>query len=144
MKGTGMLLAFAAVLAAACGSGPDRDERLGEQTKKLIVATDDARAQRAGVTNQDIAVPLRTALSGYPVTEYREDKAIPVVLRSEAGGREDVGKLESINVYATSGRNVPLSQVADVVLAFEPSKIRRREAVGARPPSESGVAGNGA
>lgn len=62
------------------------------------------------------------------VTEYREgDKAIPVVLRSEAGGRDDIGKLESINVYAQSGQNVPLRQVADIVLTFEPSKILRRD-----------------
>jgi len=100
----------------------------GEQTKKLVVAIDDVRARRAGITNQDIAVSLRTALSGYTATEYREgEKAIPVVLRSESGSRDDIGKLESINVYGQSGENVALRQVADVVLAFEPSKIRRRD-----------------
>ena len=100
----------------------------GEQTKKLIVEIDNARARRAGITNQDIAVSLRTALSGSTVTEYREgDKVIPVVLRSEVGEREDIGKLESINVYAQSGQNVALQQVADVVLTFEPSKILRRD-----------------
>ena len=100
----------------------------GAQTKKLIVNIDNVRARRAGITNQDIAVSLRTALSGSPVTEYREgDKAIPVVLRSEVGGREDIGKLESINVYAQSGQNVALRQVADIVLTFEPSRILRRD-----------------
>ena len=100
----------------------------GKQTKKLIVEIDNARARRAGITNQDIAVSLRTALSGFPVTEYREgDKVIPVVLRSEVGEREDIGKLESINVYAQSGQNVALRQVADVVLTFEPSRILRRD-----------------
>ncbi|WP_420438760.1 efflux RND transporter permease subunit [Candidatus Palauibacter sp.] len=100
----------------------------GKQTKKLIVDIDNARARRAGITNQDIAVSLRTALSGYTVTEYREgEKAIPVVLRSEVGEREDIGKLESINVYAQSGSNVALRQVADVALTFEPSRILRRD-----------------
>lgn len=100
----------------------------GEQTKKLIIEINDAQARRAGITNQDIAVSLRTALSGSIVTEYREgDKAIPVVLRSEVGDREDIGKLESINVYAQSGQNVALRQVADVALTFEPSKILRRD-----------------
>ncbi len=99
----------------------------GQQTKKLIININDAQARRAGITNQDIAVSLRTALSGSVVTEYREgDKAIPVVLRSEVGDREDIGKLESINVYAQSGQNVALQQVADVELTFEPSKILRR------------------
>lgn len=100
----------------------------GEQTKKLIVEIDNARARRAGITNQDIAVSLRTALSGSTVTEYREgDKVIPVVLRSEVGERDDIGKLESINVYAQSGQNVALRQVANVALTFEPSKILRRD-----------------
>lgn len=99
----------------------------GAQTKKLLIEINDAQAGRAGITNQDIAISLRTALSGSIVTEYREgDKAIPVVLRSEVGDREDIGKLESINVYAQSGQNVALSQVADVQLTFEPSKILRR------------------
>ncbi len=100
----------------------------GAQTKKLVVDIDNARARRAGITNRDIAVSLRTALSGSTVTEYREgDKAIPVVLRSEAGGRDDIGKLESINVYAQTGRNVALRQVADIELVFEPSRILRRD-----------------
>ena len=100
----------------------------GAQTKKLVVKIDNARARRFGITNRDIAVSLRTALSGSTVTEYREgDKAIPVVLRSEAGGRDDIGKLESINVYAQSGRNVALRQVADIELKFEPSRILRRD-----------------
>ena len=100
----------------------------GAQTKKLVVNINNARARRAGITNRDIAVSLRTALSGSTVTEYREgDKAIPVVLRSEVGDREDIGKLESINVYAQSGLNVALRQVADIELVFEPSRILRRD-----------------
>ena len=100
----------------------------GARTKKLEVRVNQPRARRAGVTNRDIAVSLQTALSGYETTQYREDdKLIPVVLRSGAAYRDDIGKLESINVYAQStGRNVPLKQVADVELSFSPSKILRR------------------
>ncbi len=100
----------------------------GEQTKKLVVKINAAQAERAGITNQDIAISLQTALSGSIVTQYREGtEAIPVVLRSEVGDREDIGKLESINVYAQSGQNVALRQVADISLMFEPSKILRRD-----------------
>ena len=100
----------------------------GEQTKKLIIGINEAQAERAGITNQDIAISLQTALSGSTVTQYREGtEAIPVVLRSEVGDREDIGKLESINVYAQSGQNVSLRQVADITLTFEPSKILRRD-----------------
>ncbi|MEM9664298.1 MAG: efflux RND transporter permease subunit, partial [Bacteroidota bacterium] len=101
----------------------------GQQIKKLVVRINETRARRAGVSNQDIAVSLQAALSGYATTDYREgDESIPVVIRSEASDREDIGKLQSINVYAQStGQNVPLSQVADVSVQFEPSKILRRD-----------------
>ncbi len=101
----------------------------GAQTKKLVVNIDEARAKRAGVSNQDIAVSLQTVLSGITTTEYREgDKVIPVVLRSVAADRTDVGKIESMNVYAqATGRNVPLKQVADVELVWQPSEMIRRD-----------------
>lgn len=57
-----------------------------------------------------------------------EGKVIPVVLRSESHERGDISELESINVYAqNSGQNVPLTQVADIIVAFEPSRILRRD-----------------
>jgi multidrug efflux pump subunit AcrB len=100
----------------------------GPWTKKLVVAIDQARARRAGVTSQDVAVSLQTGMSGIEVTEYREgDKVIPVTLRSAAADRQDVGKLESLNVHAqATGQSVPLKQVADVSLQWEASKILRR------------------
>ena len=99
----------------------------GSRIKKLDVLVSDARARRAGVSSQDIAVSLQTALSGFETTQYREgDQIIPVVLRSVAADRQDIGKMESINVYAQlTGRNVPLRQVADIELAYQPSKIKR-------------------
>jgi multidrug efflux pump subunit AcrB len=100
----------------------------GPRTKKLVIDIDQARARRSGVTNQDIALSLQTNLSGYQSSEYREDdEVIPIVLRSVAADRQDIGKLESLNVYAqATGQSVPLKQVADARLAWEPAKIFRR------------------
>lgn len=99
----------------------------GPRAKKLVVRVNQARAQRAGLTNQDIAVSLQTILSGITTTDYREDdEVIPVVLRSVSADRRDVGKLESHNIYEQStGRAVPLKQVADVIVEFEPPLIHR-------------------
>ncbi len=101
----------------------------GQRTKKLIVKINQARAQRAGVTNRDIAISLQGALTGIEATQYREeDEVIPVTLRSVAAERQDIGKLESINVYAqATGRNVPLKQVADIEVVWQPAKILRRD-----------------
>jgi multidrug efflux pump subunit AcrB len=101
----------------------------GRWTKKLLVNVNEPRARRAGVTNQDIALSLQAGLSGFEMSEYREDnKLIPITLRSVAADRRDAGKLESLNVYAqASGQSVPLKQVADVEIAWEPAKILRRD-----------------
>ena len=97
----------------------------GERVKKLIVDIDAVRARRAGLTNRDVAVSLQGVFSGFYPTQYREDdEVIPIALRSIAADREDVGKLESLNIYSSAtGQSVPLKQVADVEIAWEPSKI---------------------
>jgi multidrug efflux pump subunit AcrB len=104
------------------------DDDWGPMAKKVRVEIDQPRARRAGVTSQDVAISLQSYLSGIETTEYREgDEIIPVTLRSVAGGRSDLGKIESINVYAQStGRSVPLTQVANVELEWEAAKVVRR------------------
>jgi multidrug efflux pump len=100
----------------------------GLRTKKLVVKIDQARARRAGVSSQDVALSLQTLFSGFEVTQYREDdKVIPVTMRSVTADRQDLGKLETHQVYAQgSGKSVPLSQIARLELAWEPSKVIRR------------------
>ena len=101
----------------------------GLPTKKLQVTVDQERARLAGVTSDDVAYSLRTGLAGIEMTQYREgDKLIPVKLRTVASDRQDVGKLDGLSIYAqSSGNRVPLKQVADVELVFEPGIIRRRD-----------------
>ncbi len=105
------------------------DDDWGARSKKILVDINQPRALRAGVTSQDIAISLQTFLSGLETTEYREDdKLIPVTLRSVGAQRQDIGKLESINVYSqATGRSVPLRQVADLDVVWQPAKIKRRD-----------------
>jgi multidrug efflux pump subunit AcrB len=100
----------------------------GTRIQKILVKIDEARAKRSGLTNQDIAVSLQTLLSGFQTTEYREgDKVIPVVMRTVAEDRENIDKIESLNIYSLqTGRAVPLKQVADAELVWQPAKILRR------------------
>ena len=98
----------------------------GTRSKKLIAEIDETRARLAGVTHEDIAISLQTYLTGIEATEYREDdKLIPVILRSANSQRED--ELGSINVSSQiSGSSVPLSQVVQPKLVWQPAKIERR------------------
>ena len=101
----------------------------GAHTKKLVVRIDQPRARRAGLSSQDVAVSLQTVLSGFETTDYREeDKIIPVTLRSVAADRQDIGKLESLNIFSQlTGSAVPLKQVADIDVTWEPAKYLRRD-----------------
>ncbi len=101
----------------------------GMRTKKLRVKINQARARRASVSNQDIALALQTGLSGLVSTDFREgEELIPVVLRSDAAERQDLSKLAAINVFSSSsGRAVPLRQVADIEVDWQPAQILRRD-----------------
>ena len=100
----------------------------GPRSPKLVIDINQTSAYRAGLTNQDIAISLLTNVSGLETSQYREeDRVIPITLRAKAADRDDFGRLESLAVYSQqSGRNVPLKQVADTQIAFEPSKVLRR------------------
>ncbi len=101
----------------------------GTRIQKIIVKIDEARSKRSGITNQDIAVSLQTLLSGFKTTEYREgNKLIPVIMRTIAKDREDIDKIASLNVYSLqTGKAVPIQQVADFELVWQPAKIIRRD-----------------
>lgn len=105
------------------------DDDWGAQSKKITVDISGPRSRRSGITNQDIAISLQSVLTGYDATDFREnDRLIPVTLRSAAGGRTDVGKLETLNVYSQqTGNSVPLKQVAELRVDWQPAKILRRD-----------------
>jgi len=101
----------------------------GLQTKKLLVRVNQELARRSGVTSEDVAYSLKAGLTGIELTQYREDdELIPVTLRTVAADRQDFSKLDGLSVYSQStGRTVPLKQVADVELTFESGVIERRD-----------------
>ena len=101
----------------------------GIQNKKLSIQIDEAKALKEGITNLDIALSLQSSLSGFEVTIFRkDDKLIPIILRSNENTKDDINRLETINVYSqSSGKNISLSQVASVQVVYEESKIIRRD-----------------
>ena len=101
----------------------------GLPTKKLVVDIDQQRAFMAGVSNNDVAYSLEASLVGIDLSQYREDdKLIPITLRTIPSDREDFSKLDGLTIYSrTSNLSVPLKQVADIHLTFEPGVIRRRD-----------------
>lgn len=101
----------------------------GLPIKKLLIEINQTRARRSGVSSKDIAISLQTGLSGLELTQYREgDSVIPVVMRTVENDRKDLGKLESLSVYSqANGTSVPLKQVADIKVVWEPALILKRD-----------------
>ena len=101
----------------------------GPKIKKIVIDIDPLKAQNAGLTNQDIAISLRTALSGYTVGNYREGKDnISIIMRDANHDNVKVEHLEGINIYSQStGINVPLSQVAEMEVIWQFANILRKD-----------------
>ncbi len=113
-------------LSSIAGTKNVKDD-WGPKSKKFLIEIDQNRAQTAGITSQDIATSLQTVLDGFQTGEYREeDKSIPILMRSDNNQQQSLASLETLNVYSqTSGRSVPLLQVASIVPQWQYSKIRR-------------------
>ncbi len=101
----------------------------GPKTKKIVIDIDPLKTQNVGITNQDIAISLRTDLSGFNIGDYREGKDnIDIMMRDANHDKIKIENLESINIYAQStGANVPLSQVAEVQIIWEFANIIRKD-----------------
>ena len=103
----------------------------GEWTKKLEIEVSQDQAKRFGLTSYDVAASLQSQISGLQATEFREGReVIPIELRAKGGDREDLGRIENLNVYSFQGsEKVPLLQIARSQLTWQPSGIRRRDRV---------------
>ncbi len=100
----------------------------GLRVRKMKVDVDRERARRAGVTNDDIALSLRAGLSGVELSQLRENEdLIPIVMRSGSAERTDIDRLRTMPIHAPGGGSVPLEQVADLEVAWQPAIIKRRD-----------------
>lgn len=87
------------------------------------------QARNAGITRAQITQALQRAYGGVTVSVYREgDELLPVVLRSPAAERHDVGALRYVQVWSpVAQRSIPLSQlITRYETSSEDALIQRR------------------
>lgn len=101
----------------------------GPKIKKLVVDIDPNKAQRAGLTNMEIALALNTGLSGMKVGDFFDsDEQIPIFLKNENSDEHDIETVQAFNIYSSArNQNVPLSQVADVKVEWQFGKVIRKD-----------------
>lgn len=115
-------------MASIAGTKNIKDD-WGPKIKKVRIEINQDKAGRAGITNQDIALSLQTALSGMDIGDYRDlDGNIPIIMTNLERDAIDVHDLESINIFSQmTGKNVPLIQVANIDIDWQIAKIFRKD-----------------
>ena len=121
----GRLVAALAAIPGTLDIKQDWDNKV----LKIRVNIDQARARRAGLTSQEVALSTSSYIDGAQVTDYREgDALIPVIFRAAEAERAALGTIRDLAVYSASrGVNVPLSQIADFEPVWQFSRIKRRD-----------------
>lgn len=102
------------------------NDNWNESVKALRLEVDQDKARALGVTSQAIAQAARTINSGSTIGQYRDgDKLIDIVLRQPLDERDAITDLASAYVPTTSGRSIPLGQIAKATFAWEPGVLWR-------------------
>ena len=102
------------------------NDNWNESVKSLKLEIEQDKARAIGVTSQSVAQSSRTILSGTTIGQYREgDKLVDIVLRQPLEERNAITDLGSANLPTSSGRSVPLTQVARIDFGFEPGVLWR-------------------
>ncbi len=102
------------------------NDNWNEQVKALRLDIDQDKARALGVSSQSVAQSSRTGLTGVTVGQYREgDKLIDIVLRQPAEDRNAITDIAEGYLPTTSGRAVPMLQVAKVEVGWEPGVLWR-------------------
>ncbi len=124
-----LLRARADEIKAILRNSPDMrgvNDNWNESVKALRLEVDQAKARALGVSSQSLAEALRTQFAGSTVGQYREgDKLIDIVLRQPLQERNAMSDLASAYVSTSSGRAIPLTQIAKPHFTWEPGVLWR-------------------
>ncbi|MEN9559568.1 MAG: hypothetical protein RLZZ502_779 [Pseudomonadota bacterium] len=99
----------------------------GDRVPALKVQIDQDKARALGVNTATISRTLGSAVTGGSIGTYREgDQLLDLVLRAPQALRQDPAQLGEMMIASSTGRFVPLKQVASIQTVLEEPIIWRR------------------
>ena len=99
-----------------------------EKSRVLSLSLDQEKMRALGVSSHDVALTLYTEINGASVAQYyRGDRTIGMVFRLKEADRDTLEKVKNLPIGLSSGRYVPLSQVAKISYQAEDGLIWRRD-----------------
>ena len=102
------------------------NDNWNESVKTVRLEVDQAKARAVGVSSQQIAQAARTINNGTTIGQYRDgDKLIDMVLRQPLAERNEITDLSNVYVPTTSGKSIPLGQIAKANFSWEPGVLWR-------------------
>ncbi|MBI5268475.1 MAG: efflux RND transporter permease subunit [Burkholderiales bacterium] len=102
------------------------NDNWNEQVKALRLEIDQDKARALGVSSQSIAQASRVMLSGSTIGQFREnDRLIDIVLRQPVDERDAITDIGNAYVPTSTGRSIPLTQIAQVGFGWEPGVLWR-------------------
>lgn len=101
----------------------------GPKIKKLVVDIHPDRAQRAGLTNMEIARALHSGFTGIKAGDFfAHDSQIPIILKNEYDDDHNIESVRAFNIYSqTLDQHVPLAQVAAVNVEWQFGRVIRKD-----------------
>ncbi|MCW8931412.1 MAG: efflux RND transporter permease subunit [Gammaproteobacteria bacterium] len=130
-KDRDVLRSIAADVATFMRDHPNVDNvnfNWNELSKVVKLKIDQDKARVLGISSQELAVVINSILSGYSITQFRDDdELIEVLARAEKNERIGLGNLSDIDIPTNNGTYVPLSQLATISYELEEGLIWRRD-----------------
>ncbi len=97
-----------------------------EGIPEVQIRVDRTRASQYGLTAAQIASSVRGTISGITATQFKyKGDEIDVVITGDDTIKQSISNLKQMMISTTAGFNVPLSQVAEVVIDRGPVTINR-------------------
>ncbi|SFR52327.1 efflux RND transporter permease subunit [Thiomicrospira sp. ALE5] len=99
----------------------------GQRAPVVQLEFDLQRLAQLGFTRQTLHQQLQFALQGQSLTELRIDtRSVALVARADKREEINLEQLASLLVTTPTGQSLPLSQLAELVIAYEDPVLKRR------------------
>jgi len=100
----------------------------GEKSKTLRLIMNQDEVRRAGMSSDEVARAMNMILSGVSVTQVRDSiYLIDVVARAPEDERLSLESLQRLRINLSSGKSIPLSQLAEIEYTIDESYLWRRD-----------------
>jgi len=96
--------------------------------QEVRISINEEQAALRGLTVQEIALEVRTALSGLTATTYRDgDEDVDVVVKLPDSARNTLEELLALRMSTYTGSTIPLADVAEFSVHATVTEIHRRD-----------------